>query len=299
MCCFSRRRFITLGILSALLSPAIAQPHPAWTATQKPFRVAGNLFYVGSQDLAAYLVVTPAGNILINSNLASSPPQIRASVEQLGFRWSDTRILLISHAHFDHAAGSAQVLRETGASMMVMDGDAQVVEQGGHNDFDRSDIPPFPRAHVSRVLHDGDAVELGGVVLTAHKTAGHTRGCTSWTMQVQDGGKTRNVVIVGGLYALSSYRLAGTRSKPTSYPGITEDFEHGFAVLGALPVDIFLGAHGSYFNMQEKLARIPQEGSAVWIDPKGYKRTLTDAEVALQQHLAKERNPAAVSTVRR
>lgn len=137
---------------------------PEWTRPFPPFRIAGNLYYVGSEDLAAYLIVTPQGDILINSNLASSPPQIKHSVESLGFHFSDIKVLLISHAHFDHAAGSAQILRMTGAKYEVMDADAPVIESGGRSDFafghDKSMW--FPPAHVDRLLHDGDTVELGG-----------------------------------------------------------------------------------------------------------------------------------------
>jgi metallo-beta-lactamase class B len=270
-----------------------AQIDPSWTAPQKPFRIAGNLYYVGSRDLAAYLVTTSAGNILINANLESSPPQIRASVEKLGFRWADTRILLNSQAHFDHAAGSAEVLRETGAKLMVMDGDVRAMETGDAHDFGGNDLLRYPPAHVSRVLHDGDTVRLGGMVLTAHKTAGHTRGCTAWTMQVEDHGHVRNVVIVGGFAALSSYRLIATPGRPASYPGIAEDFLHGFAVERKLPCDIFLGAHGQYFGMQEKLARLPKEGSSVWIDPRGYQQTIADAQKTIEERIAAERKQTA------
>lgn len=255
-----------------------AQSHPEWTTPQKPFQIAGNLYYVGSRDLAAYLIITSAGNILINANLESSPPQIRASVEALGFRWADTRILLNSQAHFDHAAGNAEVVRETGAKLMVMDGDVEAMETGDAHDFGGSDLTRFPPVRVVRVLHDGDVVRLGGTVLTAHKTAGHTRGCTTWTIQVQDHGQLRNVVIVGGFSALDSYRLIDTPKQPASYPGILADFEHGFAVERKLPCDIFLGAHGMYFDMQKKLARLAQEGPSVWIDPQGYQQAIAEAE---------------------
>jgi len=270
-----------------------AQTNPDWTTPQKPFRIARNLYYVGSRDLAAYLVTTPAGNILINANLKSSPQQIRASVESLGFHWADTRILLNSQAHFDHAAGSAEVIRETGAKLMVMDGDVRAMETGDAHDFGGRDLHTYPPAHVARVLHDGDTVRLGGVVLTAHKTAGHTRGCTAWTMQVQDQGHVRNVVIVGGFAALDSYRLTAAAGRPASYPGIAEDFLHGFAVERKLPCDIFLGAHGSYFDMQEKLARLPKEGSSVWIDPAGYQKAIADAQKAIEDRIAAERGQAA------
>ena len=160
---------------------ARAEINPEWTTPLPPFQIADNLYYVGSQDLAAYLVTTRAGNILINANLETSPPQIRASVEKLGFKWADTKILLNGQAHFDHMAGAAQILRETGAKNMVMEGDAEVVENGGRTDFlaAKGALPPYPPAKVDRILRDGDTVELGGVKLTAHKTAGHTRGCTT------------------------------------------------------------------------------------------------------------------------
>jgi metallo-beta-lactamase class B len=293
------RRSSFVLCMALLLCPSIrlfAATNPDWTAAQKPFHIVGNLFYVGSRDLAAYLIVTPAGNILINANLKSSPPQIRSSVEQLGFRWRDTRILLISHAHFDHAAGSAEILHETGATMMVMDGDARTIEEGDPHDFAGSDVFPFPPAHVSRVLQDGETVALGGTILTAHKTAGHTPGCTTWTMQVRDHGRIENVAIVGGLYALSSYRLVDIPAKSASYPGIADDFERGFTVLRSLPVDIFLGAHGIYFNMQQKMSRMPAEGSSVWIDPDGYRRTIADAQATLEHNLETQRALAAKAT---
>lgn len=271
-----------------------AQTNPEWTTAQKPFRIAGNLYYVGSRDLAAYLVVTPAGNILINANLDSSPPQIRASIESLGFRWKDTRILLNSQAHFDHAAGNAEVVRETGAKLMVMDGDVQTMETGDAHDFGGSDLRRFAPVHVDRVLHDGDTVRLGRTVLTAHKTAGHTRGCTTWTMQVTDEGHRWNVVILGGLAALDSYQLIDMPKRPASYPGILEDFEHGFAVERRLPCDIFLGAHGGYFGMREKLARLPRKGQSVWIDPKGYQEAIAQAEQSVQRKVEAQRRSGGV-----
>jgi metallo-beta-lactamase class B len=282
-------RFGTLLMCLAFGVSLRAQINPDWTTPQKPFRIAGNLYYVGSRDLAAYLVVTPAGNILINANLESSPPQIRASVESLGFRWADTRVLLNSQAHFDHAAGNAEVVRETGAKLMVMDGDVQAMETGDAHDFGGSDLHRFPPVHVARVLHDGDTVRLGATILTARKTAGHTRGCTTWTMQVMDDGHMRNIVIVGGFAALSSYRLIDTARRPASYPGILADFEHGFAVERSLPCDIFLGAHGSYFDMQQKLARLAKEGPSVWIDPEGYGRAIAAAEKSIEAKAAAER----------
>ena len=281
-------RLILALALLLCLSSLRAQINPEWTTAQKPFHIAGNLYYVGSRDLAAYLVTTPAGNILINANLETSPPQIRAAVEELGFKWADTRILLNSQAHYDHLAGGAQVVRETHARLMVMDGDAQLAENGDVHDFGGPGLTPYPPVHVSRVLHDGDTVTLGGTVLTAHRTAGHTRGCTTWTMLVHEGTHTWNVVIAGGFAALDSYRLVDLPGKPASYPGILKDFKDGFALQRTLPCDIFLGAHGVYFNMQQKLARMPAEGPAVWVDPDLYRRTIDDAENKIDARAAAE-----------
>ncbi len=269
--------------------PAMADDNPAWTTPIAPFKIADNLYYVGSQDLASYLIVTPKGDILINSNLESSVPLIRHSVEQLGFKFTDIKILLISHAHFDHDAGSAGILKQTGAQYMVMDADVPSVEDGGVTDFAYGGKQQYPPAKVSRILHDGETVSLGGAVLTAHKTPGHTRGCTTWTMVAKDHGVARNVVFVGSWNVNPGYRLVDTKSKPASYPGIAADYVHTFDVLRGLPCDIFLGAHGVYFNMLEKLKRMPTEGSAVWVDPAGYKAAVAERQQAFEAELAKQK----------
>jgi metallo-beta-lactamase class B len=283
-----RARLLHLAAVTTLLLttliPLRAQSHPDWTTPLTPFRIAPNLYYVGSRDLASYLVTTPAGDILINSNLATSPPQIRHSVEQLGFHFSDIKILLISHAHSDHASGSAAILKQTHAKYMVMDGDVSSIESGGRTDF--AHFQPWPPAHVDRVLHDGSTVQLGGVTLTARKTAGHTPGTTTWTMQVIDNGKPLNVVIVGSVTALSEYDLVATPGHPASYPGIAQDFAHTFAELDALPCDIFLSSHGEYFDLLNKFARMKTEGSAVFIDPTGYKRAIAQSRAEFEADLA-------------
>ncbi len=265
----------------------LAQGNPGWTTPVAPFRIADGLYYVGSQDLASYLVVTPQGNILINSSLESSPALIRKSVEQLGLKYGDIKILLISHAHWDHDAGSARVIQETGAKYMVMDGDVPVVESGGSSDFAYGDSP-YPKAKVDRVLHDGDAVRLGGTVLVAHKTPGHTRGCTTWTMQVKQNGKALDAVIVGSWNVNPGFRLVDKPGSPASYPGIAEDYRKTFAALKKLPCDIFLGAHGAYFDMAGKLTRAGQEGEAVWVDPQGYKAAVAEREKAFETELRKQ-----------
>ncbi len=293
--CDQAARVIGLIALWLVFGLATQAQIPAeWTTALKPFRIADNLYYVGSEGLASYLVVTPKGNILINADLASSPPQIRASVRELGFHWKDTKILLLSQAHYDHAAGAAEVVRETGARLMVMDGDAQLVETGDRHDFGGPGLLPYAPAHVDRVLEDGDQVRLGGVVLTAHRTAGHSRGCTTWTMVARLDGKPEPVVIVGGYAALSSYRLVARPGHPASYPGIAADFAETFRTLRGLPCAIFLGAHGEYFDMDAKLKRMPTEGDRVWIDPAGYRRMIAEGEQAIEKSIAEQERVAGV-----
>jgi metallo-beta-lactamase class B len=189
-----RRIFIVSCLVFFVLASGAtlsAQSSPDWTEPFPPFRIAGNLYYVGSRGLASYLIATPEGNILINSDLEANVPMISASIEKLGFHFADTKILLISHAHWDHDAGSATIMRMTGAKYTVMDADVSVVESGGKTDFQygKTASSLYPPAKVDRVLHDGDEVKLGGTVLVAHLTPGHTKGCTTWTMKVADGGK--------------------------------------------------------------------------------------------------------------
>jgi metallo-beta-lactamase class B len=291
---------IVAGLFLGLFSPTIlAQIDPSWTTPIAAFRISDNLYYVGSEDLASYLVVTPKGNILINANLASSPPQIRASVEKLGFRWSDTKILLNGQAHYDHMGGAAEVVRETHAKNMVMDGDVSVVETGARTDFlsPSPNILTYAPAHVDRVLHDGDTVNLGDVTLTAHKTAGHTRGCTTWTMRShlpgEEAGTVRNIVIVGGASFWSEYHFVATLGHPESYRSIAQDFQHTFSELDALPCDVFLGAHGGYFAMLDKLKRYPQVGPRVFIDPAGYKQFVGNAQETFRKELSKQETAAA------
>lgn len=287
-----RRTLIALALLLAPLSRAqsFGQAHPGWTTPIAPFRIADNLYYVGSEDLGSYLIVTPAGHILINSSLTTSPPLIRKSIEQLGFHIRDVKILLISHAHFDHDAGSAELIRLSGAKYMVMDADVPVVESGGAKDFAYPD-GHYPAVKVDRILHDGDEVRLGNTVLVAHKTPGHTRGCTTWTMRATAGGKTRDVVIVGSWNVNSGFRLVDRPGHPASYPGIAADYQHTFATLKALPCDIFLGAHGMYFDMLAKLDRAKSGvGDSVWIDPGGYRAAAAEREQAFAAELKRQQD---------
>ncbi len=283
--------FRTLASTAALMGLLIAAPAAKAADTYlTPFpahHVIANIYYVGSKGQANYLITTPKGNILINSGVEKSPPMIKDSIGKLGFKYNDTKILLISHAHFDHDAGSAQVIKETGAKYEVMDSDVPVVESGGKLDFnygDKGGVNLYPPTKVDRVLHDGDKVSLGGTVLTAHKTPGHTKGCTTWTMQVQDGGKTLNVVIVGSPNVNPGYVLVGNKK----YPGIVHDYEKTFRVLESLPVDVFLGAHGDYYGLDAKYAKLTPGGANPFIDPAGYKAYIANREAAFRKNLAEQ-----------
>jgi len=263
---------------------------PEWSQPFPPHRMIGNIYYVGSRGLASYLITTPAGHILINSNLKTSIPLIRESVEKLGFHFNDIKILLISHAHFDHDAGSAEILRLTGAKYMVMDADVGVVESGGKTDFQYGDDSTllYPAAKVDRVLHDSDEVKLGDTTLTAHKTGGHTRGCTTWSLKVSGAGKTYDVVIVGSPNVNPGYKLVNN----ARYPEIADDYASGFGMLKSLPCDIFLGAHGSYFGMEAKYAKLKAGDANPYIDPKGYKDYVADREQAFVSELQKQTEAA-------
>ncbi|KTC94529.1 subclass B3 metallo-beta-lactamase [Legionella erythra] len=264
----------SLLLLSALMTSVcfsypVGHPFP-------PFQIAGNLYYVGTDDLASYLIVTPEGNILVNSDLEANVPMIKKSIEALGFKFTDTKILLISHAHLDHAGGSKLIKQQTHAQYLVMADDVATVESGGQTDFHYANDSSlyFPATSVDKVLHDGDEVKLGGTVLTAHRTAGHTQGCTTWTMTVTDHGKPYHVVMVGSLNVNPGYKLVNNKT----YPDIARDFEQAIRVMKALPCDIFLGAHAGYFDLAKKYALLKTKNTNPFIDPEGFKQHIAKKE---------------------
>jgi metallo-beta-lactamase class B len=276
-------------ILSLSVTSGSSAPNSAdWTEPFPPHHIVSNIYYVGTRGLASFLITTSEGHILINSDLESTIPIIRDNVEKLGFHFSDVKILLISHAHFDHAAGSALIKKMTGAKYVVMDADVPEVESGGKTDFHYGDSPDaqFPTTKVDRVLHDGDEVKLGGTVLVAHLTPGHTRGCTTWTMKVKvaDGGKILDVVIVGSPNVNPGYKLVNN----TLYPQIAQDYESTFKMLKSLPCDIFLGAHGNYYGMESKFARLKKGGPNPFVDPEGYRSYVAEREQAFRAELKRQ-----------
>lgn len=254
-----------------------------WNEPFPPHRIADNLYYVGSKGLSTYLITTSAGSILINSSFDRTVPIIRANVEQLGFKFSDVKILLTSHAHSDHVAGNAMVKELTGAQVYVMQGDEKVVASGGRGQYLYDSL--WKPCKVDRVLKDGDKVTLGDATLTARLTPGHTRGCTTWTMKAKDAGKTYDVVIVGSPNVNAGYRLVDNHD----YPGIAADFARTFEVLKSLSCDIFLGAHGAYYGMEAKYARLKNSRANPFVDPVGYRDYIKNREKAYQDTLKQQK----------
>lgn len=288
------------GIALVLLTLAAAGPAAAqrteewrsWNRPVAPFRVAGNLYYVGASDVTSFLITTPEGHILLDGGFPETAALIRASVEALGFRLADVKVLLSSHGHFDHAGGLAELKRATGARLIASAAEKPLLEQGGKGDFAFGDELAYPPVVVDETVADGGTVSLGGTTLTAHLTPGHTRGCTTWTTTVDEGGERLRVVFVGSTSVLSQYRL----NADPSYPGIATDFERTFQVLAGLPVDVFLAAHGSFFHLTEKAERLRRgDGGNPFVDPEGYRSWVERAARAFHERLEGERAAPAVA----
>lgn len=257
----------------------------SWNQPVKPFRIAGNLYYVGASDVTSYLIVTPQGHILLDSGLVETVPQIQKNVVQLGFRLEDVKILINSHAHYDHAGGLALLKRLTGAKLMTSEADAALLAAGGKGDPNFGDRFVYEPVKADRILHDGDKVELGGVTMVARMTPGHTKGNTTWTMTVNDADKRYNVVFAGSA-SVPGYKLVDN----PNYPGIVTDYERTFQLLKSLPCDIFLGPHGNFFDLTGKL-KLLEQGTKQnpFIDPEGYKRYIDDTEKTFQKELERQR----------
>ena len=248
-----------------------------WNKPFPPHKVIGNVYYVGSEQLASFLIATPDGHVLVNSSFETTVPVIRAAVEKLGFRFADIKIVVGSHAHGDHMEGDALVKELTGAQVMAMEQDVPALR----------DMRPGGKPHpIDRVLHDGDEVKLGGSTLVARLTAGHTKGCTTWTLRVQDGGHAYNVAILGSIGVNPGYVLVNNKD----YPQIADDYVRSFKTLKALPVDVFLGAHGSFYGLADKYARLEKAGGPnPFIDPEGYRAHLDRQEKSFNDRLAEQK----------
>ncbi len=250
------------------------------------YRIIGNIYYVGESDITSYLITTPKGNILINPGFARTVPIIRQGIAKLGFRFEDIKIVLNGQAHEDHVGGAAEIKEATGAQIVVSEGDTAVMEGGGKGDFHFEGRMSWKPVKVDRQVKEGDTVELGGVTLVAHITPGHTKGCTTWTMIVADGGRKYNVVFVGG----TSINPGVILTNEPKYPAIAADYAKTWKILHALPCDVFLGAHGVYYGMIAKYERLKNgDKPNPFIDPAGYKRFVAESEKEYLDQLAAER----------
>jgi len=284
-------RRLPRALLPALfLVPLLGQKNGvnlSWNKPVAPYRIAGNVYYVGTNFLASYLFVTPEGSILLNSDYEESVPLVRASIEKLGFRFRDIKYLLSSQAHNDHSAGNFLVKELTGARVLVMQGDDDIIANGGKGDFRFDGEISWKPCKVDRVLHDGDTVALGGTTLVAHHTPGHTKGCTTWTTVVQEDGKKLNVVVVGG----TGINPGVTLLNNPKYASIVEDYTRTWGILRSLPCDVFLGAHGNYFGMDDKLARFKAGAKPnPFIDPRGYRDFIDGSEQNYLKQLSTEKH---------
>jgi metallo-beta-lactamase class B len=258
----------------------------------EPFRVIGNIHYVGASDVSSFLITTRDGHILIDSGFEATVPAIREGVRKLGYRLEDIKLLLNSHAHLDHAGGHALLKRLTRAQIVMGEADVALLSRGGRGDFPpvNEKILAYEPARADRIIRDGDQVSLGGVTLTAHLTPGHTKGCTTWTMVVEDDGKRYNVVFFGSTTILPGVRLVDN----PKYPLMVEDFTRTFRVLKSLPCDVFLAAHGSLFGLREKARRqAAGEKPNPFIDPEGYRSSIAQSEQGFRQQLEREQRAAA------
>jgi metallo-beta-lactamase class B len=278
-----RRTLFALLLLFPTMAACQADPTSrSWNQPVEPFRIAGNLYYVGASDIASYLIATPEGHILLDGGFVETVPLIRESVKKLGFRIEDVKILLNTHAHYDHAGGLADLKALTGARLHVSEADAPALARGGKDDPLLGNQGLFPPVQADRLVKDGATVSLGGSTLTARLTPGHTAGCTTWTMKV-DG---LNAVFVCSTSVLPMMKLG---AEP-SYPGIAEDYERTFRTLRALPCDLFLAAHGSFYDLEDKSERLKKgEGGNPFVDPEGYRRYLDRNEKNFRERLETDR----------
>ncbi|MDO1529262.1 subclass B3 metallo-beta-lactamase [Fulvimonas sp. R45] len=262
--------------------------NPSWTAPQKPFRIYGDTWYVGPRGLGIFLVTAPAGDVLIDGGVPGDAPLIEANVRALGIDLHDIKWILNSHAHSDHAGGMAQLARDTGAQVIANAADAPLLERGGRDDPEYGDRFPFPPVHVARTVTDGEVLHLGDLLLTAHSTPGHTRGNTTWTWMSCEGARCLHLVDVGSLSA-PGFRLIGN----PKYPDVLEDFEHGFAVVAALPCDIPLAPHPGMVDFWERVAKRERGDANALVDPAGCRAYAKDARESFEAQLAKQRADAA------
>jgi metallo-beta-lactamase class B len=269
-------RVFLLIVAAAVASTAFAQPAvfpPAWNEPVEPFRIIDNIYYVGAAEVTSFLITTPRGHILLDGGLPETVPIILRSIEKLGFKAADVRILINSHGHVDHAGGLAELKRVTGATFFATAGDVPLLARGGRDDPQFREKYPYPPVYADRILRDGQTLVLGGVEITAHLTPGHTRGCTTWSMKAAG----KDVLFLCSPTVPSEYRIVGN----PLYPDAVSDYQRQFRVLNSLPCEVFLGAHASFFELEEKRKRRVGGDELAFVDPGGCASFIQRAEQRL------------------
>jgi len=279
--------FLAAAAALMLATPAYAElpfvkERAEWNVPQKPFHVIGNIYYVGMAGVSAFLIVTPEGDILTDGGLPESAPFIEKNIQALGFKLSDVKYLLNSHAHFDHSGGLAKLKADTGAKFIASTGDAPFLESG-HIPYGPSSLIDTTPIKVDRKVKDGDRISLGGVTLTANVMPGHTKGCTTWTMPLTEAGVTYKVMFFCSI-SVAGNPIAGK----LAYPTIVDDYRASFARLKKMNADIFLAPHGAQFHMEEKLAKMKPGAPNPFIDAKELPDMVQKAEAAFDKDLARQ-----------
>ena len=261
-------RFGVLGsgvVLAALGFSAQAANPPAWSTPTAPYKIGDNLYFVGSAGLSSFLITTPKGHILIDSGLPGAAKGIEDSIAMLGFKPADVKILLNTHAHFDHTGGFAELKADTGAKLFASAADRKALETGKYIGSEEVADYDFPPVKVDKLVKDGGAVSLGGTTLTAHLTPGHTAGCTTWTFPVKIDGAVHQAVVFCSISVAANRLVSKTRGP--QYPGIVEDYRRGFAKLKSIKADVFLAPHTAQFGAPAKVAKMGAGGTSPFIDP--------------------------------
>jgi metallo-beta-lactamase class B len=259
----------------SLLAQSSAVQRAQWNQPVKPFRIIGNVYYVGAH-VSSFYIKTPAGAIVLDGGLPETAPLIEKSIAEIGFSMKDVKILLSSHAHYDHCGGLAELKKKSGARLVATELDAPILNNG------QGQFGAFPPVHVDQIIKDGGAVALGGVTLTAHITPGHTKGCTTWTMPVSDRGKRYQVVFYCGTSVVD--KLVNN----AGYPNIVSDYERSFGELRKLPCDVFLAPHAGFFQLEEKRKQLEAGKLDAFVDPAEMQKFVDESERSFREQLAQE-----------
>lgn len=275
--------WMAIGLALGIAGPSRAWP-AEWHQPAAPFHVVGNVYYVGSKGLAAYLITSPSGHVLLDGTLAENVPGIERNIAALGFRVRDIRILINSHAHFDHAAGLAALKRDSKAMMIASAGDKPILESGHIRVQNSNDLPDFPPVKVDRVVRDGEVVRLGAIALRATLTPGHTPGCTAWSMRIRDHGRPLEILFPCSITTAGN-RLIGN----AGYPGIVRDYRKSFARLSAMHPDIVLTAHPELSDVAGRAARRSSDAPDAFVDRALLPRLVSAARTQFEDDLKRER----------